>query len=71
VIDEFREILRVSLGILQSAGEETPSAEKDGTTEFVPHRLRSDMQHADYKAEVLDFISAALFQNPEKQGMRS
>jgi len=70
VTDQFREILRVLLAIPQSAGKETPSAEKDGTTGFVPPRLRSDMQHADYKAAVLDFISPALFQNSEKQGTR-
>ena len=69
--DESQEILRVLLEVPQSAGKETPSAEKDGTTQFVPDRLRSDMRCADYKVAVLDFTSAAFWQNPEKQGARS
>lgn len=69
--DEFREILHVLLEIPQSAGKETPIAEKQGTTEFVPDRLRSDMQHSDYEP-VLDFISTAVFRNPTaKQGARA
>lgn len=49
--DEFREILRVLLETPQPAGKETPSAEKDGTPEPVPHKVASEKQRADGKCK--------------------
>lgn len=69
--DESQEILRVLLEVPQSAGKETPSAEKDGTTQFVPDRLRSDMQPLATRLRRWISFRGRTFQNPEKQGARS
>jgi hypothetical protein len=53
------------------AGNEAPSAEKDGTTELFPDKLKSNMQHPYFNA-VSDFISAAPFLSAaQRQGTRS
>jgi hypothetical protein len=71
VTDEFRDILRVLLELSLPAGKQALSAEKDGTTELFPDKLKSNMQHSYFDA-VSDFISTAPFiRMAQRQGTGS